>query len=685
MTNCIKLFTLLGVLIGLLALYSVVSACGGFFCTNAPIDQSAERIIFTMNGDGTITAIVGINYTGEAEDFSWVVPVPSPPEVDVAETASLDALQTETNRQFVEPPNYCQALVSCECFGGGNGGEFLEIGTAGPYNYAIIRNENTDEMVTWLRENGYRITDEMIPLVQVYVDEGMYFLAMRLQQDAQVGDIQPVVMTYESEKPMIPIRLTAVAAIPNMPILTWIFADTQYAPENYAHVTPDFARFRTPSRITNVDFLLSPQSITEYSLELSRIQAEYEGLAFVTEYAQPTANLSDAAKADALIAELAVRFPYVTRLRAQMSPAQMTLDPTFIPAPEAADVSNLVELSDYTDPLDYWGCTTRATHDLVIEEGLDGFTYNDELHFGVLHPQDWVMSNVSIVADIDVWVLAPQAVDETTIAAYFANEAAVPMFVFMDAAAVLENCAYCDDPLLSLHYALGQPLNVTQDTSLYLISHIRFNLPTTSTIFYSDSQGGVIYGFLTTDEDWNAHIELYSAILRYPQTYQFYLSSELRHTLFFGQFYPYPEDSELQPIVVGFPEDWHASMDGAAPMITRLGTAEDTPLVRAIPLAQIWTPSTSANAPIDEAGRVAIAERYNLDIETVAAAVGDGPSQCRTQLPAVAFEKDGRQGYVRIVAAYVIEASASAADFVALDATLRAIVESANNPLSVCV
>ena len=53
-----------------------VLACGGFFCQNSPVDQNAERIIFTQNRDGTISAYVQIQYTGGAEDFSWILPLP---------------------------------------------------------------------------------------------------------------------------------------------------------------------------------------------------------------------------------------------------------------------------------------------------------------------------------------------------------------------------------------------------------------------------------------------------------------------------------------------------------------------------------------------------------------------------------------------------------------------------------
>src|SRR5262245_46972848 len=133
----------------LLVLPTLTLACGGFFCTNTPIDQGAERIIFAVNrAQDSITAIVGINYVGAAEDFSWVVPVPSPPTLDVAETVSLDTLETATTVQVTNPPNYCANLFEHGGgFGGGGGGGFLEQGNVGPYDYAIIGSEDPDEMI----------------------------------------------------------------------------------------------------------------------------------------------------------------------------------------------------------------------------------------------------------------------------------------------------------------------------------------------------------------------------------------------------------------------------------------------------------------------------------------------------------------------------------------------------------
>src|SRR5207244_670872 len=73
--------------------------------------------------------------------------------------------------------------------------------------------------------------------IDVYVKEKMVFLAMKLQPNKQVRDIQPVKMTYKATKPMIPLRLTAVAATPNMVVLTWILEKAQAEPEDYAAVS----------------------------------------------------------------------------------------------------------------------------------------------------------------------------------------------------------------------------------------------------------------------------------------------------------------------------------------------------------------------------------------------------------------------------------------------------------------
>ena len=85
------------------------SACGGFFCTNVPVDQDAERIIFTQNRDGTVSAYVQIEYTGAAPDFSWILPLPEAIPADAVEVpeGAMEAfreLEATTDPVFIPPP-----------------------------------------------------------------------------------------------------------------------------------------------------------------------------------------------------------------------------------------------------------------------------------------------------------------------------------------------------------------------------------------------------------------------------------------------------------------------------------------------------------------------------------------------------------------------------------------------------
>lgn len=316
-----------------------VEACGGLFCQNIPVDQQGEQIIFSMNGDGTISAYVQINYTGSAPAFSWVVPVPSVPEVDVAEMTMFRQLSQLTAPQFTRPPfpscfqQVTPTFTPLPTSTASAGVDVLSAGSVGPYDYAVIDSPEPDALIMWLRENEYRVTEEMEPLIHVYNEEGMIFLAMKLQADRGVQDIQPIKMTYESERPMIPLRLTAVAANPNMTVLTWIFGSHQAYPTNYAHPT-----------VNDSDIRYSPTVSHNYMQLVDDTIDLYEGRAFITEFASSTAPFVNQVS-DPDLRELMLGHTYLTRFIGRISPEEMTVDPMFDFDRDMPDVSNVHDLS----------------------------------------------------------------------------------------------------------------------------------------------------------------------------------------------------------------------------------------------------------------------------------------------------------------------------------------------------
>ena len=264
---------------------SASRACGGFFCTTFPMNQVAENILF-VQGEGTVTTHVQLLYSGTASDFAWILPLPSVPELDVSHNRIFTTLQFATRPGFqlnFEEQNDCGWPIiprSEELVGlpaqPASGVEVVAQEQIGPYDTAVITSEDPQAIVDWLVDNEYQLGDLGVPLLTPYVEEGFYFLALKLAADREVGDLQPIAMTYAAEAPGIPIRLTAVATVPDLGILAWVLGEHRAIPENYLHVQINEALIDWFSGGFNY-----PEVVTAAANEAG-------GQAFVTDYAGPS-------------------------------------------------------------------------------------------------------------------------------------------------------------------------------------------------------------------------------------------------------------------------------------------------------------------------------------------------------------------------------------------------------------
>lgn len=321
-------------------------ACGGFFCQGSPIDQNAERIIFTQNRDGTVSAYVQIQYTGSAPEFSSILPIPEPIgeenlEVPEDAMAAFTELEVSTDPVFVSPEmpqcavDLMRTTAIMAAMPEGDSVRIFSSGEVGPYGFDVVGSEDPDALVNWLRDNNYRVTPDMEPIINLYVQEQFVFLAMRLLPDSEVQDVQPIKLTYPSERPMIPLRLTAVAANQDMAVMVWIYADQQAKPVNYAELAIPY------QDLTFFGF----GGGSNYRTLMGERANDYGGQAFITEYAAPTREL---AVSHPLLQELSAKYPYVTRLNTVISPEEMAVDPIFDYDPQRKDISNIHDLSGWT-------------------------------------------------------------------------------------------------------------------------------------------------------------------------------------------------------------------------------------------------------------------------------------------------------------------------------------------------
>ncbi len=272
-------------------------ACGGLFCdqNNGVVNQTAEQIIFSDNQDGTVTAVVQILYSGPADSFSWVLPVPGIPEVGISSNTAFARLQAATNPSyrlntiiegecndddlaFNDAEGVPEAEPEGEPEGGPGGVEVVGSGSVGPYDYEIIAvdpelEDLAEVAVQWLDDNGYDVTAIGPDVLRPYLEDGLNLIAFRLNKSSDAGSIRPVVLTYTTDHPMIPIRPTAVAVNDNMGIMTFVLGQDRAIPANYRHLQLNEA----------VINWFNPNS--NYAQAINIAADESGGQGFVTEFA----------------------------------------------------------------------------------------------------------------------------------------------------------------------------------------------------------------------------------------------------------------------------------------------------------------------------------------------------------------------------------------------------------------
>jgi len=286
----------------------------------------------------------------------------------------------------------------------------------------------------------------------------------------------------------------------------------------------------------------------------------------------------------------------------------------------------------------------------------------------VYYPQGWVLSELVGQADLPVFVFAPQPVTLDTIWAYFKEQSSLPMFLYMPPIASYQverdYFQYGYDWQDYLYVALGLAEEAdfgnyptfTKDAGRYHQSWTRYSLD-----FYTPEK--YTFALLTTDEDVQAHGEIYDQLGTALYDYAYYVSRHLHHTLILTISSTLPYYSEpLGVTMIGFPQGWiERTVSDDEIIITPQN--RDEPSVQIIPISSLhladkW--NQQEIAPI-------LARYYGVledDIDRMRDflplfmkhAYDCGLSLSR--IGGLEFEKGGRRGFITLSETHLVIASA---------------------------
>jgi len=291
------------------------SACGGFFCNNQqPVDQAGEGIVFAVEGE-TVTAHIQIDYQGQSDKFSWLLPLPTVPTFALGTNQLFMRLQGATapqhQSQFKNNPE-CQPVDDCEWgtddttdtggdwgdatgddTGTGDTGEggvsVLDEGDIGPFEYVALESDDAVLLYEWLDENGYDQPEEAKDIMAEYVAKESKFVALKLKPNTLAGTLPPIALTFDSpDLACVPLRLTRIAATDDMPINVWVLGQARAVPLNWFHVVLNTSRLDWSRCGWNYSGCRG-----EYSNLVGQAIDSANGHAFITEFAGRPQSLSN--------------------------------------------------------------------------------------------------------------------------------------------------------------------------------------------------------------------------------------------------------------------------------------------------------------------------------------------------------------------------------------------------------
>ncbi|MDB4944789.1 MAG: hypothetical protein JWP97_4323 [Labilithrix sp.] len=297
-------------------------ACGGCFhgerTPAQPVVETSvvsdHRMVFALGPQQTVLWDQ-IRYTGDPEDFAWVLPVRPGTRVELSRDAWIAALDAVSGTQIVKPQprpsnlpfggegDYMDDSSGCGCGSsseaafsdqaGGyadGGASAADSGTppvqvvsqtvVGPYETATIRSEQPDALQTWLHDHGYAVPAEILPIIESYAKEKMDFVALRLRPGQGVRAMQPVRIISPGADPTLPLRMVAAGVGSHVGLTLFVVSEGRYRPQNFPEAVIDDSKLLWDTS----------QSRSNYAELASALLALEGGRPWLTEYAAPLAT-----------------------------------------------------------------------------------------------------------------------------------------------------------------------------------------------------------------------------------------------------------------------------------------------------------------------------------------------------------------------------------------------------------
>lgn len=221
-----------GVIVAFILVVTPAQACGCgvYIPLEGEADVTQERALIRWDGQ-TEDIVMALDVQGDGAEAAWILPVPAPATFQLGDAQLFETLQELTKpRQEQAYGLFPSVGMDGEGATVGSGAPvtLLAQRTLGPFEVSSLAASEADALSEWLAANGYEFPAELAGVLDYYVEQEWFYVAVKLTPEASgealTGTLDPLWVTFESEELVYPMRPSALAQNP-LPLFLYVLAD----------------------------------------------------------------------------------------------------------------------------------------------------------------------------------------------------------------------------------------------------------------------------------------------------------------------------------------------------------------------------------------------------------------------------------------------------------------------------
>lgn len=185
-------------------------------------ETGQKAVIFHENGMETM--VLSVSFSGDAKDFAWVIPIPSKPEV----TKGSDEIFTSL-AEITRPVLWRGPMPMMELAGKANDEQaviVVETKKVDYYDITVLQATDSGALAKWLNQNDYEYPEESGYILNDYIENNWYFIAVKINTSAveadevgeglKQGHATPLKIEFASSAIIYPLRISSITTQPKV-------------------------------------------------------------------------------------------------------------------------------------------------------------------------------------------------------------------------------------------------------------------------------------------------------------------------------------------------------------------------------------------------------------------------------------------------------------------------------------